>query len=60
MLHTLHQRIHSTHALVSVIWAVFKIPSLCNKFDLDCILGKGDQLFKSTSKLRYLGTDALI
>ena len=60
MLHTVHQRISSTHALVSVSWALFKTPSLSDKFDLDSILGEGDQLFKSTGKLRYLGTDDLI
>lgn len=55
-----HQKISSTHAIVSVCWALFKTPSLCDKFDLDCILGDGDQLFKSTGKLRYLGTNDLI
>ena len=30
-----------------------------NKFDLDCMLGKGDQLFKFMAKFRYLGMEDL-
>ena len=30
-----------------------------HKFDLGCILGKGDQLFKFSSKFRYLGIEDL-
>ena len=45
--------------LISIIWTFFGTPSLWNKFDLDCILGKGDQVLKFTGKFRYLGTEDL-
>ena len=41
--------------LISVSWTLFKSPGLWNKFDLDCILGKGDQIFKFIGRFRYLG-----
>ena len=34
-------------------------PSLWNAFDLDCILSKGNQLFKFIGKFRYLWIDDL-
>lgn len=37
----------------------FKSPRLWNKFDLDWILGNGDQLFKFIYKFRYLGIEDL-
>ena len=36
----------SCMSLISLSWILFKSPGLWDKFDLDCILGKGDQLFK--------------
>ena len=49
----------SCMSLVSLRWTLFKSSALCDKFDLDWILGKGDQLFKFIGKFRYLGTDDL-
>ena len=34
---------------------MFKSPGLWDKFDLYCILGKGNQLFNFIGKFRYLG-----
>ena len=45
--------------LISVRRTLFESPGLWNKFDLDCILGKGDQLFKFIDKYRYLGVEGL-
>ena len=42
------------YAIVSV-----KSPGQWDKFILDCILGKGDQLFKFTGIFRYLGMEGL-
>ena len=47
----------SCMSLISVSWTLFKYPGLCNKFDLDCILGKGDHLFKFIGKFRFLGEE---
>ena len=41
-------------SLISVCSALFKSPDQWNKFDLDDILGKGDQLFKSLRKFGVL------
>ena len=41
--------------LTSVGWTLLKSPGHWGKFDLDCILGKGDQLFEYIGKFRYLG-----
>ena len=49
----------SCMSLVSLRWTLFKSPALWDKFDLDWILGKGDQLFKFIGKFRYLGTEDL-
>ena len=45
--------------LISLSRTLFKSPGLSDKFDLDCILGKGDQLFKFIGKFRYLGIEDL-
>ena len=41
-------------SLMSVTWTLFRSPGLCDKFDLDYILVKGDQLSKFIGKIRYL------
>ena len=46
-------------SLVSVSWALLKSHGLWDKFDLDCILGKGNQLIKFIDKFRYLGIEDL-
>ena len=46
-------------SLISLSWTLFKPPGLWYKFDLDCILSKGDQLFKFIGKFRYLGIENL-
>ena len=38
---------------------MFKSPCVWNKFDLDCIFGKGSQLLKFIGKFRYLGVEDL-
>ena len=47
----------SCMSLISVSWTLFRSPGLWNKFDLDFILGKGDQLLKCIGKFRYLGVE---
>ena len=47
-------------SLIAVSWILFKSPGLWNKFDLDCILGKGDQLFRFIGKFRYVGVEDLL
>ena len=44
-------------SLVLSSWIVFKSLGLLDKFELDSILGKEDQLFKSIGKFRYLGME---
>ena len=47
-------------SLISMSWILFKSPGLLwDKFDLDSILGKVDQLFKIISKFRYFGMEGL-
>ena len=46
-------------SLVSVSWALLRSPGLWGRFDLDCILGKGDQLSKFIGQLRYPGIEDL-
>ena len=41
-------------SLILVNWALFRSSCRWDKFDLDCILDKRDQLFKFISKSRYL------
>ena len=40
-------------------WTLFKSVSIWNSFDLDCILQKGDLLFKYLNNYRYLGMEDL-
>ena len=42
-----------------VTWALFTSPVIWDTFDLDCIIGKENQLFKSIGKFRYLGMEDL-
>ena len=50
----------SRMCLTSVSWmCLFRSPVHWNKFDLDDILGKRSQLFKSLSKFRYPGIEDL-
>ena len=49
----------SCMSLISVSWTLFKSPGLWNKFNLDYILDKRDQLFKLIGKFRYLGVEDL-
>ena len=46
-------------SLVSVSWRFVRSSDLLNKFDLDCIVGKGNQLFTFIGKFRYLGIEDL-
>ena len=46
-------------SLMSVCWTLFKSASTWNSFDLDCILRKGDLLFKSLNNNRSLGMEHL-
>ena len=39
---------------MSVCWTLFKSTSIWDSFDLDCILQRGNLLFKSLNKYRYL------
>ena len=45
----------SCMSLMYVTWTMFKSPGIWDKFDLDCILSEGNQLFKFIGKFRYLG-----
>ena len=49
----------SCKSLILVSWTLFKSSGLFNKFDLDCILDKRNQLFKFIDKFRYLGVEDL-
>ena len=49
----------SCMSLLSVCWTFFKSVSIWDYFDLDCILQKGDILFKSLNNYRYLGMEDL-
>ena len=44
-------------SLISVIWKLFKSLGQWDQFDVGCMLGKGDQLFKYIDKCRYLGIE---
>ena len=46
-------------SLISVTWKLFRSPGIWDKFNLDCILSKGDQLFKFIGKFRYLRMEDL-
>ena len=49
----------SCMSLMSVSWTLLRFPDRWDKLDLDGMLGKGDQLFKSLGKFRYLGMEDL-
>ena len=49
----------SCMSLLSISWTVIKLPSFWDIFDLDSILYRGDQLFKSLEKYRHLGVEDL-
>ena len=40
---------------IPVSWTLFKSPSLWDKFNLNSVLNKGDQLFKIIGKFNYFG-----
>ena len=44
---------------ISVSWTLFKSPGRGNKFLLDSILTKGNQLYNFIGKFRYLGIEDL-
>ena len=44
---------------MSVIWTLLRSPTLWDKFDLDCILGSGNQLFVFLRKFRNLRMEDL-
>ena len=46
-------------SLISVSWTLFRSPGQWSKLDLHGILDKGNQLFKSLEKFRYLGIEDL-
>ena len=46
-------------SFMSVSWILFKSPGMWNKFELDFILARGDQLFEFIGKFRYLGVEDL-
>ena len=46
-------------SLMSVTWTMFKSPGIWDKFDLDCILSEGNQLFKFIGKFRYFWREGL-
>ena len=46
-------------SLMSVCWTLFKPASIGDSFDLDCILQKGDILFKPLNNYIYLGVEDL-
>ena len=49
----------SRMSFMSVSWKLFKSPGMWDNFGLDCILARGDQLFKFIGKFRYLGVEDL-
>ena len=49
----------SCMSLMWVSWTLFRSPGRWDKLGLDSILGKGNQLFKSVGKCRYLGMEDL-
>ena len=49
----------SCMSFMSVSWELFKSPGMWDNFDLDCILARGDQLFKFIGKFRYLVVEDL-
>ena len=51
---------YSFMSLISVTWILFRSPGMWDTFDLDCVLGKVDQLSKSIGKFRYLRMEDLL
>ena len=49
----------SCMSFMSVSWILFKSPGICDKFELDSILTRGDQLSKFIGKFRYLRVEDL-
>ena len=49
----------SCMSLMSVYWILFKSARILDSFDIDCILQKGDLLFKSLNNYRYRGVEDL-
>ena len=49
----------SCMSLISVSWTLFRCPGQWDKLELDGMLGKRDQFFKSLGKFRYLGIEDL-
>ena len=49
----------SCMSLMSVCWALFKSASIWDSFGLDCILQKGNLLFKSLNNYRNLEMEDL-
>ena len=49
----------SCMSLTSVCWTLFKSASIWDSFDQDCVLQKGDLLFKSLNNYIYLGIEDL-
>ena len=49
--------VHVCH--LSIIWTLFKLPHFWDLIDLDSILQKGDELFKSINEFKYLGVEDL-
>ena len=47
------------YGIMSVCWTLFKSVSIWDSFDLDCILQKGDLLFKSLNNYKYPGMEDL-
>ena len=45
----------SSISLMSICWTLFKSVSIPDFFNLDCILQKGDILFKSLNNYKHLG-----
>ena len=43
--------------LISVSWTLIESPRLRDKFDLNCKLGKGDQLFKFIGRFTIIALD---
>ena len=52
-------RYGSLDMVMPVTWTLFRSLGMWNKIDLDCTLGKGDQLFIFTGTFRYLGMEDL-
>ena len=51
---------YSWMSLMTISWTLFMLPSFWDLLDLDTILQKGNELFKSLHKFRCLGVDDLL